>query len=100
MDLFLAQEFLRNGGQAVRLEAEFPLEFLERRRGSEGRHSYYAARRANVALPSKCGSLLDGDARANIRRQDAIPVLPGLMLEDVPGRHGDYARADAFGEQL
>src|SRR5580704_1749249 len=34
-----AEEFLCNFGHALRLEAEFPLEFLQRRRGPKRRHS-------------------------------------------------------------
>src|SRR5258707_13762361 len=94
-----AQEFLCNRGEAVRLEAEFPLEFLKRRRGPKGRHSNYATRQADVSLPSERGSLLNRDPRADIGRQDAIAVLLCLVLEDVPGRHGDHAGTDAFSDQ-
>ena len=79
-----AQEFLCNRGEAVRLEAEFPLELLKRRRGPKGRHSNYATRQADVSLPSERGSLLDGDAGGYVRRQDAGAILLGLMFENIP----------------
>ena len=50
----------------VRLESEFPLEFLERRGRSKGIHADHAARSADVALPSKRGGLLDRDARSDV----------------------------------
>src|SRR5580692_7992669 len=85
-----AQKFLCNSGHALRLESEFSLKFLQRRRGSKRRHSDHAALRADISLPSERGTLLDRDPRSDIRRQNGVAVLPGLILEDFPGRHGDY----------
>src|SRR5271165_2577060 len=36
----------------------------------------------------------------NIWRQDAVPILSRLVLEEIPGGHRDHTRADALGEQL
>src|SRR5580658_2996627 len=95
-----AQELLCNFGHALRLEPEFPLEFLQRRRGPKRGHSDHAALRTDISLPSERGSLLDRDPRSDIRREDAVAVLLGLMLEDFPGGHRDYPGTDPLGEQL
>jgi hypothetical protein len=60
--LIPGQQFLRDCHDAVRLDAELFLEFLERRRSDEGVHTDDAALPADVALPSQGGSLLHGDA--------------------------------------
>src|SRR5215510_3507976 len=54
----------------------------------------------NVSLPSQRRALLHCDTRLNVRWQHAVSILLGLVLEDLPGRHGYHARADAFREQL
>ena len=41
-----------------------------------------------------------GNARFDARRQNAVPVFLRLVLEDVPGRHRNHARADALGDQF
>jgi hypothetical protein len=82
------------------LEAELLLKRLQRRRGSESLHADYAATASDVALPSERGGLFDGDPRLHGWRQHAVTILLRLAVEDLPGRHRDYARADALGEQL
>ena len=36
----------------------------------------------------------------DVGRQHAVPIFLCLVLEDIPGRHRDDARADALGEQV
>src|SRR5262245_48518447 len=58
----LGQQLLRGPHHAVRLEAELPLELLERGRGPERLHANDTARLADVALPAQGRRLLHCDA--------------------------------------
>src|SRR5260370_39442891 len=64
MDSPSAREFLCNRGHARRLEPEFPLEFPERRRRPQRRHSDHAPPPGYITPPSECGSPLHGDRGA------------------------------------
>src|SRR4029450_10392237 len=97
---FPSQLLLGSLAHLVWLEAKLPLKFLEGRRGAECFHADDAARWANVAIPSNCGALLDGYACCHFGRQNTIAIFLRLVLENVPGRHGDNARSDAVCEQL
>jgi hypothetical protein len=68
--------------------------------GAESLHPDDAAVSGNIPLPPKRRSLLDGNARCHSVGQHAVPVFLGLALEDVPGRHGDHARANALRHEL
>src|SRR5215472_15872123 len=92
-----AEYGLRRLDDAVRLESEFPLQFLERRRRPEGLHADDLARGADVALPPEGRRLLHGDAGRHRRRQHAVPVRLRLALEQIPRRHRDDTRANALG---
>ena len=85
--LFIPQLFLRRGDDAVRVEAELPLEFLERGRGAECLHADDRARFAHVALPTQRRGLLDGDAGFDFAGQNAVSVFARLMIENIPGGH-------------
>ena len=73
---------------------------LSGRRGAERLHADDAAAPADISLPAESRGLLDRDARRHVGRQHAVPVLLCLVLENIPRRHRDHARADALGEQL
>src|SRR5262249_11191273 len=45
-------------------------------------------------------TLLHGDARREIQRQDAVPILVWLLVEELPGRHRHDARANPLDTQL
>src|SRR5712692_4826434 len=95
-----AEQFLRRRRHEVRLEAELSLEFFERCRRPERFHADNAARPANVSFPSESRCLLHRDTRRHLGWQDLILILLCLMLEDIPGRHRDHARADALSAEL
>ena len=57
------QNLLGCRDHGFRLETEFLLEFLERRRGTESFHPDHSAGIAHIAFPSERGGLLDGDPR-------------------------------------
>src|SRR5262245_41534310 len=98
--LIPAEQFLRSRHYLVRLEAELSLELLERRRRPERFHTDHVARPANIAFPAESRCLLHRDARRHLRGQDLILILLCLMLEDVPRRHRDHARADTLSDEL
>ncbi len=93
------QHLLGGGHQIFRFEAVLALQFLERGGRAESFHAENAAVYAGVAFPAKRGRLLDGDARRNGGREYARAVLVALLLENVPRRHGDHARPDAFSQK-
>src|SRR5262249_32108413 len=80
--LLLAEELLDYLGDALRLEAVFPQELLERGRRAECLHADDAARLAYITLPAESGGLLHRDARGNLGRQHARPVRLALILEN------------------
>src|SRR5262249_7624468 len=82
------------------LESEVPLEFFERRRGAERLHAEDQARVTGVSLPSEGRRLFYSDACLYAGRQHAVPVILCLVFEDLPGRHRDYPRTDAFDQQF
>src|SRR5580704_14140311 len=82
-----------------RLETKFPLEFLERRRGSESLHPNHTSGTARIPLPSESGRLLNCDARLHCAWQHTVPVLLTLVFEDIPRRHRYHARVEALGEK-
>src|SRR5262245_62554208 len=98
--LALAEQLLRDLGDALRLESVFSQQLLERGRCAKCLHADDAARPADVAFPAEGRGLLHGDARGDIGRQHAVLVRLQLMLENVPGRHRNHARADALGEEF
>src|SRR6187200_1734993 len=77
-------------------EAELLLQFLEGSRGAERLHADHVAAGADVALPSKRGALFDGNPRLDRRRQYALAVLRGLIVEQFPRRHADDSTSDAL----
>src|SRR5215470_17857529 len=83
-----AQLLLCGRDYLIWLEPELPLQFLEWRRSPEGMHANDLTGGADVSVPSQSRSLLDSDARRHVRRQHAVPVLLGLLVENLPGRHG------------
>src|SRR5215831_16802638 len=95
-----AEELLRDLRHTLRLEPVFSQQLLERGRRAKCLHADDAARPADVAFPTEGRGLLDGDARGDVGRQHAVLIRLRLMLENIPGRHGDHARADALREQL
>ena len=54
---------------------------------------------ADIALPAQRRCLLDGDARLHAGRQHLLAIGLRLVLEDVPGRHGDDAGTNPAGRQ-
>ena len=62
-------------------------------------HADLGARQADIAVPPEGGGLLDRDAGGDVRRQDLVAVGLVLLLEELPRRHRDHARADALGLQ-
>src|SRR5580658_6498427 len=93
------QHLLRRGDDSFRLEPEFLLQLLERSGAAEGLHTDDLAGGPDIAVPTQGRSLLDCDTSGNPGRQDAVAIRLRLMLEDVPGRHGDHARANSLGQQ-
>src|SRR5262249_34546436 len=91
---------LGGGHDIVDRKSEVLLQGFQRRRSAEGAQADDTAGRAHIALPAEGRGLLDRDAGANLRRQDAVAVSLRLPLEDVPGGHRDDARADAVGDKL
>ena len=85
------EHFLGYLGYALRLEPELLLQFLERRRGAKSVHADDSALCAGVAVPTEGGRLLDRYAGRHLRGEDTVPVLQGLVLEKVPGRHRHHA---------
>src|SRR5262249_54111586 len=98
--LLLAEHLLDPPGAALRLDAVFPQELLERSGGAECLHADNAARLAHIALPAESGGLLHRHARGDLRRQHARPVRLALILKNIPGRHRNHARADALSGEL
>jgi hypothetical protein len=94
-----AEQLHRDADDALRLETEFALQFLERCRGAEGLHADDAAGGADIAVPAQHRSLLDGEACLHIGRQHIVPIGLRLLLENVPGRHRDNARAYPLNRQ-
>src|SRR5215470_16817292 len=95
-----AQYLLGRRHDTLRLEAELLLKRLQRRRGPERLHADDVASASDVALPPERGGLFDGDPRLHGGREHAVTILLRLVVEDLPGRHRDDARADTLGEQL
>src|SRR5215472_10396025 len=91
-----AEQLLRHLGDALRLESIFSQQLLERGRCAKCLHADDAAGPADVAFPAEGRGLLHGDARGYVGRQHAVLVRLRLMLENIPRRHGDHARADAL----
>src|SRR5262249_21589932 len=96
----LAEQRFGLGNHPPGLEAEFALQLLERCGGAEGLHANHPSGRTDVAFPSECGALFDREPRRHIRRQDGGTILRRLVLEDLPRRHRDDARADSLRHQL
>ncbi len=46
--------------------------------------------------PAEVRSLLDGNSRFHMRRQNRVPVRLVLVVEQLPGRHADDAGADSL----
>src|SRR5262249_38712893 len=87
MFLLLAEQLPHRLGDALRLEAVFSQELLERRRGAECLHADDAARLAYITLPAESGGLLYRHARGDLGRQHARPIRLALILEDIPRWH-------------
>src|SRR6266581_8655495 len=54
---------------------------------------------SNISFPTYRGGLLYRDACLDVGWEDAVPVFFRLVIENLPRRHGDQARADAFSNQ-
>src|SRR5437764_14489142 len=54
------------------------------------------AGRADVPIPPDHGTQFDGNARLDVRWQNAAAILLVLLLEQLPRRHAYDAGADAF----
>ena len=63
-------------------------------------HADRLAPRPDVAVPAQRRRLLDRDPRGDRRRQHLVAVVLVLLVEEVPGRQADDARAHAVGDQL
>src|SRR4051812_14010410 len=87
---------LGRGDDALWLEPEFLLQFLQRRRGAEGLHADHMAAGPDVTLPSKRRALLNSDPCGYRGRQHRLTVLDGLSIEQLPGGQADNATADSF----
>src|SRR5262249_54834616 len=59
----------------------------------------HLAGRADVAIPSERGRLLDRDARLHLRWEHPVAILPRLFLEDLPRRHGNDAGSDSVSDE-
>src|SRR5262249_32049372 len=95
-----AEELLRDLRHTLRLEPVFSQQLLERGRRAERLHTHDATGCADVAFPAEGRRLLHRDARGDVGRQHAVLVRLRLMLENIPGRHRDHARADALRDEL
>src|SRR4029453_7407129 len=81
-----AEQLLGGGHHMFGLEPELLLQLFQRRRGAERFHADDSTRRTDIALPSERRCLLDRDPRLHVGGEDALTVLRGLVLEDVPRR--------------
>src|SRR5258708_16911521 len=96
----LASEQLLGGrDDPLGLKAELTLQLLERRRGAKRLHPDDLASGTDIAVPPQHRSLLDSDARLHLGRKHALPIGLWLMLENIPGRHGDDTGMDPLGRQ-
>jgi hypothetical protein len=91
---------LRRGDDIFDVEAEFLLKLLQRRRSSKGLDANVVPFRACIFAPAEIGSLLDRYARPYRRGENGVAVALVLGVEQRPGRHTDYSRADAVFRQL
>src|SRR5580700_9495583 len=74
-------------------EAELHQEVLERRGGAEAAHADDRSAAPGVTVPADDGTLLDGDARGDFRRQHGLAITLVLPLEQFPRRHAHHAGA-------
>src|SRR5450759_3278602 len=96
----LHEQFARCLQDGVGSEAELLLQILERRGRSKGVHADDASFRSRILRPAEGRSLLDCDSCGDVGRKHLIAVTLVLMFEQVPRRHADDARPDAFGFQF
>src|SRR5260370_5409785 len=92
----LAELFACSLQDSVGSEAELLLQILERCGRSKGVHANNAPFRSRIVRPAKNRSLLDRDPCGDLGRKYLIAVTLVLMFEQVPRRHADDARPDAF----
>src|SRR6266853_6736707 len=92
----LAELFACSLQDSVGGEAELLLQILERCGRSKGVHANNAPFRSRIVRPAKNRSLLDRDPCGDLGRKYLIAVTLVLMFEQVPRRHADDARPDAF----
>ena len=64
-------------------EAELLLQCLERRGGAKRAHPDDRTAKTDVAFPAEGGRLFDRHTRDHVWRQDAVPVLLGLLLDRI-----------------
>src|SRR5215831_8981871 len=68
---------------------------LVRTARSEGMHANEFALRSQIALPAERRGRFDADTHVRVA-QDLPTIGLGLFFEQVPARHGDYARCDVL----
>src|SRR5205085_784377 len=90
----------RRGSHLLDRKPKLLLQLLQRRRRPERLHADDRPGRAHVLVPAERGRLLDRHARLHTRRDHALAVLRGLVLEHVPRGHAHHAGLDPFALEL
>src|SRR5918999_3791588 len=80
----------------VRLEPKMLGHHLHWCRESEGAHAEDRALRAGELGPAESRSRLDRDPGLDLGWQHAVPVVLGLLVEDLPRREAHHPGADSF----
>src|SRR3989442_3332650 len=92
----LSEQFPRSRDNFVRAEPEFSQQIFQRRGGAETMHTNHLSFCASVALPTKGGGHLHGNARGDTWWKHALLVSSILPLEQFPGRHAHDSGLDAI----
>ena len=95
-DELFVEEFFGGFGDIFGGESEVLVDCFVGSGGAEAVESYEEAVGAKPFVPALADAGFDGDAGGDVRGQDLVLILFGLLFKKLPAGHGDQLGGDAI----